>query len=83
MRKLEGNYKNSIETYYKMTIAEKKWVLSLPKEVKLDLLEKMLVENKFGEAFQFQKILLEAPISEGGIVTEELNKVFTNYVSII
>ena len=83
MRKLEGNYKNLIETYYKMTIAEKKWVLSLPKEVKLDLLEKMLVENKFGEAFQFQKILLEAPISEGGIVTEELNKVFTNYVSII
>ena len=43
----------------------------------------MLVENKFGEAFQFQKILLEAPISEGGIVTEELNKIFTNYVSII
>ena len=83
MRKLEGNYKNSIETYYKMTIAEKKWVLSLPKEVKLDLLEKMLVENKFGEAFQLQKILLEAPISEGGIVTEELNKVFTNYVNII
>lgn len=77
------NYQNLIETYYKMTIAEKKWVLSLPKEVKLNLLEKMLVENKFGEALQLQKILLDAPISEGGIVTEELNKVFTNYVNII
>ena len=57
---------------------EIKWILSLPKEIKLNLLEKMLVENKFGEAFQFQKILLEAPISEGGIATEELNEVFTS-----
>ena len=77
------NYQNLIETYYKMTITEKTWVLSLPKEFKLDLLEKMLVEGKFGEAFQFQKILLEAPISEGGIATEELNEVFTKYVSIV
>jgi hypothetical protein len=66
-----------------MTIAEKTWVLSLPKEVKLDLLEKMLVEGKFGEAFQFQKILLEASISEGGIITEELNEVFTKYFNIM
>jgi hypothetical protein len=66
-----------------MTIAEKKWILSLPKEFKLDLLEKMLVEGKFGEAFQFQKILLEASISEGGIITEELNEVFTKYFNIM
>ena len=69
-----------------MTITEKTfriWVLSLPKEFKLDLLEKMLVEGKFGEAFHFQKILLEAPVSEGGILTEELNEVFTKYFNVM
>lgn len=66
-----------------MTIQEKDWVLSLPKETKLDLLEKMLVEGKFGEAFEFMKMLLDAPISEGGVVTEELNDVFQKYMSII
>ena len=66
-----------------MTITEKTWVLSLPKEFKLDLLEKMLVEGKFGEAFQMQKILLEAPVSEGGILTEELNEVFTKYFNVM
>jgi hypothetical protein len=66
-----------------MTVQEKDWVLSLPKETKLDLLEKMLVEGKFGEAFEFMKMLLDSPISEGGVVTEELNDVFQKYVSII
>jgi hypothetical protein len=61
-----------------MTVQEKDWVLSLPKETKLDLLEKMLVE-----AFEFMKMLLDSPISEGGVVTEELNDVFQKYVSII
>ena len=61
-----------------MTTAEKDWFLSLPEEMKLELLGDMLKEGKTGMALQTSKILLDAPISEGGISTEELNKVFDN-----
>ena len=62
-----------------MSIGEKNWFLSLPKEMKLKLLENMLKEDKFGMAFETAKILLDAPIGDGGIVTEEINVVFDKY----
>ena len=61
-----------------MTIAEKDWFLSLPAEMKLTLLDDMLKEGKSGMALATAKILLDAPLSEGGISTEEINKVFDN-----
>lgn len=55
---------------------EKEWILSLPEETKLKLLTDMLDRNEAGMALQFQMILLEAPISEGGISTEKLKAVW-------
>ena len=61
-----------------MTIAEKDWFLSLPAETKLKLLGDMLKEEKAGMALATAKILLDAPISKGGISSEDINKVFNN-----
>tara|TARA_R110000772_G_scaffold27545_2_gene69977 strand:- start:36 stop:272 length:237 start_codon:yes stop_codon:yes gene_type:complete len=54
---------------------EKKWFLSLPKEMKLTLLEDMMKEGETGMAFATMKILLDAPISEGGILTDDIKEV--------
>ena len=54
---------------------EKKWFLSLPKEMKLTLLEDMMKEGETGMAFETMKILLDAPISKGGILTDDIKEV--------
>ena len=54
---------------------EKKWFLSLPKEMKLMLLEDMMKEGETGMAFETMKILLDAPISEGGILSDDIKEV--------
>lgn len=59
-----------------MTTEEKKWFLSLPKEMKLKLMNDMLKENETGMAFATMNILLEAPISKGGISSDEIKVVF-------
>ena len=46
-----------------------KWFLSLPKETKLEMLSKT---QSFGGFFQLSKILLDAPIQDGGISTDEI-----------
>ena len=61
-----------------MTTTEKDWFLSLPAEMKLTLLDDMLKEGKSMMALETAKILLDAPISNGGILTEDINKVFDN-----
>lgn len=65
-----------------MTIAEKDWFLSLPAETKLKLLGDMLKEGESGMALETAKILLDAPISKGGISSEEIDKVFNNNLKI-
>lgn len=57
----------------------KEWFLSMDKDVKLGLLESALKDNKFGEFMQLSKIVLDAPITEGGISTEEIENVRTKY----
>ena len=44
--------------------------------MKLELLGDMLKEGKAGMALATAKILLDAPISKGGISTEEINETF-------
>jgi len=61
-----------------MTTEEKDWFLGLPAEIKLELLGDMLKEGNAGMALATAKILLDAPFSEGGILTEDINKVFDN-----
>tara|TARA_R110000822_G_scaffold5182_1_gene22316 strand:- start:500 stop:700 length:201 start_codon:yes stop_codon:yes gene_type:complete len=61
-----------------MTTEEEKWFLSLPKEMKLKLMDDMLKEGKTGMAFEVMKILLNAPIMDGGISSEEITEVFNS-----
>tara|TARA_R100000734_G_C3286505_1_gene79119 strand:+ start:497 stop:700 length:204 start_codon:yes stop_codon:yes gene_type:complete len=61
-----------------MTIEEKDWFLSLPAEIKLEMLGDMLKQGNSIMALDTAKILLDAPISKGGISTEEIDKVFMN-----
>ncbi len=57
----------------------KEWFLSMDKDVKLGLLESALKDDKFGEFMQLSMILLDAPITEGGLPTEEIENVRTKY----
>tara|TARA_Y100000389_G_C17091780_1_gene331643 strand:+ start:366 stop:557 length:192 start_codon:yes stop_codon:yes gene_type:complete len=62
-----------------MTIEEKQWILSLPIETKLSLMEDALKQDKFGIFFEFTKLFLDTPISDGGISTEEIEEVRKKY----
>jgi hypothetical protein len=62
-----------------MTEVEKKWILSLPLERKIDLMKSMLEEDEIGDYLAFVNMLLEAPISEGGVSTDLINRVFNMY----
>lgn len=52
-----------------------KMILKFPREIKLGLLRDALNEDKFGTFFQLSKILLDAPINEGGIETETIDAI--------
>lgn len=57
----------------------KDWILSLPIDVKIDLMKAMLKDGDTGNYLQFIDVLLEAPISKGGVSTELINQVFNNW----
>jgi len=63
-----------------MSEEEIKWFLSLPKETKLMLLGDMVKEGETGMAFATMKILLDAPISEGGISTDDIKVVMDSEI---
>lgn len=54
---------------------EKEMLLGLTKEMKLDLLDDANKAGQHGLVFQMMKILLDAPISEGGISSDEIQEV--------
>ena len=58
-----------------MNTVEKEWFLSLPKETKLTLMADMLKEGETGMALATAQILLDAPITKGGISTDEIKEV--------
>ena len=62
-----------------MTKQEKDWILSLPIDVKIELMKGMLKDGETGQYLQFIDVLLEAPISKGGVSTELINQVFNNW----
>jgi hypothetical protein len=64
-----------------MKEAEKDWLLSLPKDIKLTLLGDMMKEGEIRMAFQTMKILLDAPISKGGILTDDIKEVMDKGIS--
>jgi len=62
-----------------MTTKEKKWFLSLDEDKKLKLLQDMLEDEKIEMAFNTIKILLDTPVTEGGISTEKIQITFECY----
>lgn len=65
-----------------MTIQEKEWFLSLDEDIKLKSLQMMLKDKKIEMAFDTIKILLDTPITKGGLSTEKIQKVFDNYINL-
>jgi hypothetical protein len=57
----------------------KKWILSLPKEKKLELLDEALKKEKFNIFIGLTQILLDAPIVDGGISSSEINEIYKKY----
>lgn len=70
----QGNNKDT-----EMTLEQVKWVLSLDEQFKLDTLADMLEQDEFAMALQFSKMLLDAPISQGGIASEKITEIFNRY----
>jgi hypothetical protein len=58
------------------------WLLSLPKETKLNFIDSALKEGNAGMALSIAKLFLDAPITKGGISSDEINKVFEKNNSI-
>lgn len=54
---------------------EKEMLLGMSKEMKLGILSDANKQGQQALVFQMMKILLGAPISEGGISTEEIQEV--------
>lgn len=53
-----------------------KWFLSLPKDIKLQMIKDMGDRGEHMEAMETAKILLDAPISEGGVSTDDIKEVW-------
>ena len=53
---------------------EDEWILSLRKDQKLKFIRELGEKNEFGMFMRLSKILLDAPISEGGVSTEEIDQ---------
>ena len=54
---------------------EKEMLLGMSKEMKLGILSDANKQGQQALVFEIMKILLDAPISEGGISTEEIKEV--------
>ena len=55
--------------------AQEEWVLSLPLEVKLNLLRDAIKESDFGTELTLTKIFLNAPLDKGGVPTEMIEEI--------
>lgn len=56
--------------------SDKRFILGCPKEIKLDTLKSALDKGEFGIFLGLSKILLEAPITEGGISSDEIHAIY-------
>ncbi len=60
---------------------EKNWILSLDLEQKTMLMESMLKEGQVGYYMQFTKVLLDAPLGNGGVSTDYIKKIFDKIIN--
>ena len=62
-----------------MTQQEKIFLLSLPEDFKINLLQEALSEN-FLMYMEYVKVFTNAPLDQGGLSTESIRKVISNAV---
>ena len=55
------------------------FLLSLDRKRKIRMLEDALKEDKWSIFKEFSKVLLDAPVSEGGLETEVIEEIFRRY----
>ena len=55
------------------------FLLSLDRKRKIRMLEDALKEDKWSIFKEFSKVLLEAPVNEGGLETEVVEGIFRRY----
>ena len=58
-----------------------KLILGFPREIKLGLLRDALKQEKFGIFLGLSRVLMDAPISEGGIETEAIDAIHNEYIN--
>ena len=55
------------------------FLLEIPKEKQIRMLEDALRENKFSIFIELSKILLDAPLNKGGLKSETVRGVFEKH----
>jgi hypothetical protein len=55
-------------------------ILGFPREIKIQCMKNALEEDNFGMFMSLSKVFLDAPISEGGIETEVIEKIHNDYL---
>ena len=55
-------------------------ILKFPREIKIHVLKAALEQDNFGVFLGLSKILLDAPISEGGLESEIIEKIHQEYI---
>jgi len=56
-----------------------KFLLSLDRKRKIRMLEDALREDKWSIFKSLSKVLLDTPLNEGGLETEEVHRIFRKY----
>ncbi len=62
-----------------MTQTHDEILLGFPKQIKIATLEQAGKHGNFGVFIGLAKVLLDAPISKGGIATEEIEAIHDKY----
>jgi hypothetical protein len=62
-----------------MTAWELEFILAQSREIKLEVLEDLIKKGSFGAYFEFVKVLLDAPITNGGIESEVIDALFKKH----
>ena len=60
---------------------EKELILNFPKDIKIQCLKDALEQDNISMFFGLSKILLDAPINEGGLETEIIEQIHNEYLN--
>ena len=62
-------------------MTKKELILNFPREIKIETLKDALKQDKLDVYLGLAKILLDAPIKAGGLETEIIEEIFSEYLN--